>query len=351
MLDKAAIEELSASFHVERVMNPRDNSYIRASGIGSCRRQIAYRLNWHKEGKEELPIWTHGLFTFDLGHGIHYRLQSRLSNVGPMKWVDAEPYIDEHGQLAWHGNCEIDLKNDEYRIAGHCDGLTRPMVRYTDMVGGQPVEFFEPTHEDDPNGKRYILDIKSITARERLKIDYDAMTGTLRNAEVKPSSFEKLMAPKDEHIAQVSLYSWMTTQPGFSTDRLHEPLNELPGIMIIYVAKDLDPAYYAKRPDEFEHPKALLNSPYKIFTVDASPRLIKAQLRKAEGIWAAVEEGSLPPRDFNHKPERPAYACVDCPFRLECYQEEGFFANDPITIPPRLQHRMAQVDRDLIVLG
>jgi hypothetical protein len=351
MLDKIAIDEISTSYHIERTLNPRNNNYIRASGIGSCRRQIAYRLNWHKEGKEELPIWSHGLFTFDLGHGIHYRLQSRLSNVGPLKWVDAEPYINDAGQLAWHGNCEIALKNDEYKIAGHCDALTKPLRRTVTSVDGVSVQTLEVTDEEDPEGRRYIIDIKSITAREKIKIDYEPQTGYVRNSTVMPSSFEKLSAPKDEHIGQVSLYAWMTTQPGFSTDRIHEPLKALPGIMVIYVAKDLDPAFYGKKTDDYPSPKHLLNSPYKIFTLDTDPKILSVLHRKAAGIWKAVDEGKLPPRDYHHKPERPAYMCVDCPFRQECYEEEGFFAADDLSLPPLVKHRTSLIDPNLITLG
>lgn len=351
MIDRVAIEEISASYHTEKVLNPRDNSYVRASGIGSCRRQLAYRLKWHKEGKEELPTWSHGLFTFDLGHGIHYRLQSRLSNIGSLQWVDAEPYINDSGQLAWHGNCEISLVNDEYKIAGHCDGLSKPLRRTVQIVDGVPVETIEVTDEADPEGKRYVIDIKSITARERLKIEYDPNSGCVRKHEIVPSAFEKLSAPKDDHIGQVSLYAWMTTQPGFHTDRLHEPLKEMPGIMIVYVAKDLDPSFYAKKNEDYPSPKHLLNSPYKVFTIDTNPKTIPILLRKATGVWKAVEEGVLPPRDYHYKPERPAYACVDCPFRKECYKEEGYFEDEDLSFPPLIKYRTGLVDPELITLG
>jgi len=351
MLDRVAIEELSASYHTERLLNPRDNDYIRASGIGSCRRQIAYRLKWHREGKEELPTWTHGLFTFDLGHGIHYRLQSRLSNVGTLKWVDAEPSFNDSGVLEWHGNCEIPLKNDEYRIAGHCDGLTRPLRRVTKVIDGVSIETLEATSDDDPLGKRYILDIKSITARERVKIDYDPNTGYVRNHQVLPSAFEKLTAPKDDHISQVSLYAWMTTQQGFRTDRIDQPLKSLPSLMVIYVAKDLDPTYYAKKPDDYPSPKHLLNSPYKVFTLDVNPKHLPVLLRKATGIWKALDAGELPPRDYNHKPERPVYACVDCPFRKDCYQDEGYFDQDELSTPPIVSYRNSLIDPNLITMG
>lgn len=350
MLDRVAINEISTSYHIEKTLNPRNNTYIRASGIGSCKRQIAYRIKWHEEGIEELPTWTHGLFTFDLGHGIHYRLQSRLSNVGPLKWVDAEPFINSSGQLDWHGNCEIPLLNDEHKIAGRCDALTKPLKRVTHWIDGEPIELYEPAEEGDPEARRYIIDIKSITARERLKVEHDPNTGYVRNTTVMPSAFEKLAAPKDEHISQVSLYAWMTTQPGFHTDRIHEPLKEIPGMMVIYVAKDLDPAYYGKNP-EYPSPKYLLNSPYKIFTLDVDPKALSVLFRKSAGIWKALDEDKLPPRDYNHKPERPVYACVDCPFRKECYKEEGYFAEEDLSLPSIVKYRTSLIDAETITLG
>src|SRR5438034_5919757 len=97
-------QELSTDYQIERILNMRDNTYLRVSGIGSCKRQLAYRIKYHREGVEELPIWTHGLQVFALGHSIHFDLQSRLSNVGNLKWIDAEPYINSDGKLKWNGN-------------------------------------------------------------------------------------------------------------------------------------------------------------------------------------------------------------------------------------------------------
>lgn len=347
MLDTVAIEELSASLHVSQALSPRNNTRTRISGIGGCRRQIAYRRLWHQEGKVEAPIWSHGLFTFDIGHAVHLKLQHRLSNAGPLKWVDADPIVDEHGNFGWAGNCEINLRNDELEFEGHLDDLTRPLKR----VIQNGLEVIVPTAEDDPEGRRYIIDIKTITARERVVLDEDPNTGTVTGAKVYPSAFEKLKAPKDEHIQQVSMYCYLTTQPGFKTDRIHAPLKELPGIMIIYVAKDLDPKYYGKKPGDFPEAKGLLNSPYKIFTVDADMRVIEALIKKNQIIGQALRAGKLPPRDFHHKPDRAAYACVDCPFRHQCYEAEGYFVNDLPSVPPRLAYHLQQAESEQRVVG
>ncbi len=344
MRDRVFEYELSCGLQLEQVLNPRDNSFIRASGISECRRKIAYRLL----GYPAVPISSHLLSVFDLGHGLHYKIQKRISENG---WVDAEPFINSYNQLEWNGNCEIPLINEEYKIAGHCDGLSKPLRRVTKSIGGVSIETIEVTDEDDPDGRRYIIDIKSITAREKLKVECDPKTGCVRNHEVIPSSFEKLSAPKDDHIGQVSLYSWMTTQSNTKIGRLDGPLPTLPGIMIIYVAKDLDPAYYSKYPEEYTSPKRLLNSPYKVFTQDVNPKVVDILLRKAKAIWKSLDEDTLPPRDYHYKPERPDYHCTDCPFRKECYKSEGYFEDEDLSTPPLVKYRTSLINPELITLG
>lgn len=350
MRDFVAIEELAASYHTERELHPRDNRYLRISGIGRCRRETGYRIKWHEEGRPEHPIWTHGLFIFDLGHGMHLQLQQRLSNVGPLKWIDAEPAITEHGHFGWKGNCEIDLIDHELRLAGHCDGLTRPLKRIKTRVAGQEIELIEPCDEEDPEGRRYILDIKTITARERYVEKKSPRTGELLSCEIKPSSFDRLTKPKPEHIGQVSLYSYLTTRPGFKTDRIPGPLATMPDLMMIYVAKDLDPDYYRKYPEEYPDPRGLLNSPYKIFTQPTDEKHVQALLRRAAQIWSYLDKGQLPPRDYQHHPDRPAWNCVDCAFRHACYEKEGFFREDQVVPPPLLKYRLLQIDESKKVL-
>lgn len=365
-LDWDAVEELSASFHLER--GSRDNSYLRISGIGDCRRKIGYRIRNYIQGTPEPPQWSHLLTVFDIGHKLHLGLQHRLSNAGPLKWVDGDPIIED-GQFGFSGNFEVPLIDHQYRIRGTLDCLTRPLLKvpvhqapvYRDQNWGarsyagavglddptQPMAYV-PVEPGTPGAKRYIIDIKTITARERVSIEEDPHTGAIMRVVRKPSAFEKLTAAKPEHIAQASFYSWLCTRPDFRSDRITEPLTELPDVMILYIAKDLDPDYYAKYPEQYHDPRGLLNSPFKIFTVPASRQRISALLRKVEGIWRALDAGELPPRDHYHTPERTAWACVDCPFRRECYEVEGYFQEpDPETplrvIRQRLSDQMLQV--------
>jgi hypothetical protein len=349
LFDQVAVEELSASFHVDREKNPRDNSYLRISGVSDCRRKLGYRTNWSKEGRQEMPIWSHGLSIFDTGHGIHLKLQERLGNTGCLKWVDGEPCID-NGTFGFQGHFEMRLVNHTERLRGTCDALSHPLKKKWIEVDGNRFQVMERCDEDDPEGRRYIIDIKSITARQRVNIRRCSQTGNLYDAEVKPSPFEKLVKPKPEHISQTSLYSWLTTQPEFQSDRLPGPLSRMPDVMIIYVAKDLDPEYYAQHPEEFTEPRGLLNLPYKVFTAEVNPKQVQMLLSKVRQVWSYLDKGELPPRDYNYTPERVQWACVDCSFRQECYSEEGYFNKEEAAYPDRVLYHLEKLKADDICL-
>jgi hypothetical protein len=349
MLDRVAAEELSTRLHVEQLLSPRNNDYIRISSIGECRRKIGYRLLSYRNGEPQEPIWAHALGIFDFGNGMHHQMHLRLGSRG-LGWVDSEPIIDGRGRVSWAGNCELEVKSDRYRLAGHLDELSRPLKRITRVIDGQQVEFVEPTDEADPAGRRALIDYKTITARDRLVEQRNPKTGELLKVEVKLSAFEKLKAPKSENLSQASLYAFLTTQPEFKTDRIPEPLKEIPDVMIVYIAKDLAPDYYEKHPEEYPDPKGLLNAPYKVFVSPVDLEHVNALLKKSESIWKAIDAGKLPPRDYHHRPERPAWACCDCSYRKSCYQKEGYFQDEKPALPARLQYRLSQVNPDLIVL-
>jgi hypothetical protein len=284
---------------------------------------------------------THLLSIFDIGHGIHLRMQERLGNTGPLKWVDSNPIIED-GKFGFDGHCEIPLISHEERIRGTCDALTRPLLREEVSHGGSYFESLRPLEEDHPDADRYIIDIKSITGRRARYINW---RGELTESPKSP--FEKLTEAKPEHVAQASLYAWLTTQAEFRTDKLPEPLLKTPKVMILYVAKDLDPRYYEEHPDDYPDAKNLLNAPFKAFTTSVAPLQIQVLLKKTREVWRYLDDGELPPRDYNHTPQRVAFACVDCPFRQECYQEEGYFSEAVTEEPFRvLYHRQEQTLAD-----
>ncbi|MFN3649328.1 MAG: hypothetical protein ACK47B_07070 [Armatimonadota bacterium] len=218
-------------------------------------------------------------------------------NTGALGWIDGEPTIDEHGHFGFNGLFEVALKSDEHRLRGTLNGLSRPLRRKKVRVKstGEVFETYEVTDDDDPQGKRYIVDVKSITARDRFILDEHPDSGEILKAEIKDSAFKKLVQPKDEHLGQTMLYSHFVTQPWFQHERLGgKPLATPPDVMIMYWGKDVDPKYYGKEPQTYDDPKGLLNAPFKVFTVPYSQRRVDALLLKDREVWAALDAGELP---------------------------------------------------------
>lgn len=287
-IEETIIRELSCAMQAEETLYPRDHTLLHASAIGQCRRQQGYELM----GVKGLPQDSHFLSICDIGHGLHHQLQDRLVNV--LKWVRRE-------------NIELEVKNEEYGIVGHIDALSDCLFQGDDRlypgIGGW--------------GHRYIIDIKTITSRPYLKAHPE--TGVLHYAE--PSSFEKLITPKKEHLLQTNLYAWMTKEM--------ELVDTLPRIMLIYVGKDVSSDIYNVCSTD-----RLLSLPYKVFVRDAEPEQIETALKRAKHIWSRVRNGELPGKDYYWKPSCPDWHCSCCSFRKLCYAEEGYFENEQPLISP-----------------
>jgi len=277
------------------------------------------------------PIWSHGLVTFAVGSAMHLFIQQLLSNLGPMKWVDGEPSIGKYNTFHFNGNFEIPFKDEKLGVAGHCDALTRPLKEVTQVIGNEEIKTLVP----DESGDRYIIDIKTITAREKVVGDIDYKTGGIRNGVWKKSSFEWLYKPKKEHVAQASLYAYLSATSDWHTDRLQGPLPKIPKIMIVYLAKDLNPDYYSRLTYGTSGSKGILNSPYKVFTQSVSKKTVDRCLEEISEVNDYVSRGELAPRDFHHTPTNREFACIYCDYNRECYRDEGYFSsveeedNDP----------------------
>lgn len=289
-IEETIVRELSCAMQAERYLYPRDHTLLHASAIGSCRRQQGYQLM----GVEGLPHDSHFLSICDIGHGVHRQIQDRLVNV--LGWVKQE-------------NIELPVRDEEYGVMGRIDALSEPLCCWW---GNERVA---PCEEND-RGERYIIDIKTITSRPYLKHDPD--TGVLHYSE--PSSFEKLQNPKKEHLLQVNLYAHMLLKQGV--------VDELPRIMLLYIAKDVDSQGYPESEDR------LLSVPYKVFVRDAEEEYIATALKRAKHIWSRIKKGELPGKDYWHKPESPDWHCQVCAYRKECYAEEGYFAAEQPLISP-----------------
>lgn len=317
--DFIALTDLSAALCAEQSINPRDNRFIRISSLYQCKRQIGYRIT--DSFNEDLPS-PHLLHIFDVGHALHYTMQLRLSKHGTLGWVNANPKISidpitHKANLGWIGNCEVPVVSDKYRIRGTLDCLTEPLV-ISDIVSSKDNTKFQ-SYRVSEKGKRYIIDIKTITARESVS-DY--------GNKLYPSAFEKLEKPKPEHILQASMYAWLTTQPGFKTDFISESLDQIPDVMLIYIAKDISEKRYERVLNSEDLNDGIKRIPYKVFRFPVDMNVVEAALAKVGSIWQQVDNNELPGRDYLHKPSNPDYNCTGCGFRKECYKEEGYFSSD-----------------------
>lgn len=351
MLDKLALQELSASYQLDPHMESRDNSTIRISGLHECTRKQYYRITNHLKGIPDPPIGSHARVTFEFGHGVHLMMQKRLSNVGSLKWVDADPIVED-GAFGWAGNFEINFFDKDYKLKGHCDALTRPIKRVKKTIDDKEIEVMEVSDDDDPEASRYIIDFKTITAREKPKPKIDPFTQEIIGVETYPSSFEKLTKPKPEHIMQASAYAWLMTRDSFNHDKVRlgatthstnekkkEPLKKIPDVMIVYIAKDLDPKFYERFPGTYPSKDDLLNFPMIAFTEKTNPKTIEKIKDKADKVNGYVERGELPPRDYNYTPANRDFNCEYCTYNRECYAKEKYFSKNSIDYPLRLKYQ------------
>jgi hypothetical protein len=123
---------------------------------------------------------------------------SGLRDTRSLGQADGEPAINEQGHFGFNGLVEVAMRSHEHRLRGTLDGLSRPLHRKGVRVKstGEVLETFEVTDDDDPQGKRYIVDVKSITARDRFVLDEHPDTGGILKAEIRESAFKKLVRPK-----------------------------------------------------------------------------------------------------------------------------------------------------------
>lgn len=306
--------------------------YLRVSSIGKCRRLLAYEL--HREAillgcprtdpegplgqgvLEAVAPWSaHGLFTTSLGNAMHDMTQQWLREAG---WLDAESYLDDEGHLQWRGDAEVRVRDDELGILGHCDGISRPL-RETPEGGLEPC----PTCAESKVARcgqccRYLLEIKSITARtkpkfraygqgtawESIGVDERRRVGGGVIANFS-GQYDRLAGPKEEHRAQGTMYTYLL-------QKLHQI--PLPRQLFLYEAKDLDPSSY-------EDPDCPTNLPVKAIVEETDPKLQAALVEKCRQIWSAVEAGSLPPPDHDLSEDKPAFECLYCDYHALCAPE------------------------------
>lgn len=342
------MNDISIQLHKERLLNIRDERYIRASSIGMCRRRIGYSVL----GYQPTPEDSHSLFTFDLGHAIHFMIQSKLVSMG---WIKAKPTFNKDNSIAWKqtsdklSGCELQILDHDLRIMGHCDGVTVPLVKSTNEEG-------ITTYIPNKSGERYLIEIKSITDKSRfwvlgipdggkepitdinsgfIDIDPDNFNGKIQQRVAKfqytrkvttkhstidypvyklkvngkdelvtvlmignsVGSFTSLQSPKANHIAQASLYA--------------SYLN-IDKILFIYVGKDSDSKNYQD--------DNILNLPIKIIEHKVDSTDVLAIKQKIKDVYSYTDKTELPPRDFKWEEDRSE--CTFCPYNWQCYPDK-----------------------------
>jgi hypothetical protein len=347
-----AARQIALWMQQEREEEEHEHRYIRASSISFCRRRIAYSLL----GYQPAPSGGHALFTFSTGHALHMMLQRRLVGMG---WIKARLSLSPHGSPIWEqdgdplSGCELEILDHDQRVIGHLDGLTVPLKKGTGPSG-------LPGYYPDPEGERYLVEIKTITDRPRFWVlgirdggvqpvreedappeflqpdvklslsgDLQQQLGvfshtreviapgglvmrrpvyrmqvrgseelvTLLRAGTSRGSFSNLRAPKPEHVLQATVYA------------AHYEIRK---VLFIYAGKDADRREYADEED-------LLNVPLKVFEHSITREDVATVRERVQYVYRYTDAGDLPPRDFDFDAKRSP--CPYCPFAWQCWPE------------------------------
>jgi len=354
-LNKKLEQGLAKEILLSRSHEKPPKPYIRVSSISFCKRRIAYNLS----EVEGTPESAHSAIILDLGNLLHDTLQAYLIKLG---WIKAKPTLSEEGTIQWiqdgddKSGCEIEVLDDNLRISGHCDGITVPLVKTVD-------EFGYPSFKPDPNGERYLIEIKTITDKPRFwvsaipasgsapefieivptksrsgkfaqRISKFQGTGKFRTpygmreypifkvetpegeksvalvmAGNSPGAFTMLIEPKREHILQASVYAdWF----------------KIKKVLFIYVGKDVDMMNYKDR-------QSLFNIPVKIFEHEVNQEDVALCKLKVKTIYEYLDRGELPPGDY----EWGDTECLMCPYKQLCW-------------PDKVDYRGVEAEREVL---
>ena len=301
---------------------------LQVSSVGNCTRRLAYDIfrQMALEDRDGVPeelrntlkfkpvLSSHELFNIYLENSICHMIQRWLMDMG---WLRCEPYLDEEKLLQWMGDAEIELKDNDLRILGHCDGITVPLIEAPQGMFPCP-ECWEKEESICGICGRYLIEIKSIPDRPRTlvkdfgniakweKVPYGTtlpltgggLIGTF------PGKFTKLVEPEPEHVAQAQMYAHLVKK--------HLGI-DLRGILFLYIAKDTDP-------DEYED-ESPFNVPVKALLTPINPLLQEQIVSKIRSVWDCVERGVLPAHDWYWDGgESKPYECYyRCEFANLCY--------------------------------
>lgn len=231
-LTEAEIFDLEGAYTLALTTVERDDSrqgYFHPSGVGACRRKQVYE---YIRAPFIPTLDPDSLEIFDMGHAIHELVGRKLSDVGR---VLRPKNIGYDLKLEVPFDPRTDRLFTDLGIGGTCDGV---------------IEIWT-----DDWRQRAILEAKSINK----------------------DNFEKLSAPKTEHLMQAHLYAYRFDCP------------------IIYVW------YYCKN-----------NSKRRVYASPFNAKVFDAAIDYFEQLMRHVEAGTLPERDEDY------YNCPRCEYRNVC---------------------------------
>jgi hypothetical protein len=315
--DSAAILTVASHIIRDSLESPRDNRKIRASMVGKCPREIAHAIL----DSPKQPLSAHQHFTFLQGHALGDYMTFKLIKWG---WVKAEPFINSEGELDWRGNTEEQVEDENFK--GHYDIFTEPLKHEKITYKGKTYSLVKPTTAEDPEGKRYLLDFKTmsdrpgimwpkdpegnpIISRERTLKGFDYYRGfAMYDRErregysmVFPGKFTKLKGIPYDYWAQLHVYA---------------RIKKADGVMLFVMARDADEKLLYKNKDN------PLNCPIKIFTTtDISEETLRELDIKAEYIYSHTRKNNLPPIPEEFA-EGPRFPCGYCAYNFLCFENK-----------------------------
>lgn len=320
-------ENYIADYLLKKASNSgRSNGLVRGSSLGvKCSRRIGYMVL----GYGEEPTSAHNQYVLGFGNAFHDLIQTWMSDSG---MVNAKPYLAQDNSLQWSGDAEGTLLDPDDGVIGHYDGLTIPLSE---------------TYTADNNGKRYLLEFKTITNKSRVHVvkyevingqgftvkytlspglalydilprlegsppkaigskgneiylsyvkEYNVVNGTVLDVLHKKGQFSELIKPKEEHVYQSTYYAYKL---------------DADAIIVVYLAKDFDETQYES--------VDIKNVPIKAFEFNVEPSVVSTIKSKLNKLWNSLETAGLPPREFS--PLDMFSECNFCPYRYTCYPE------------------------------
>jgi len=260
------------------VKDERETGVWHPSSLAGCERSLIFS----KVGipATSQPISALAQRIFDTGHHFGYMIQGYLYEMGILygewkcracghRWTDLftnpSPRVCpscKEDLYIWYNldYLEVPVRNEKYGIVGHSDGIVKTL------------------------GKFRVLELKTIKNRTKA---------------THPSSitYDDLNEPKQDHLWQVSLYTYLINE------KAKEVGEKVEDAVILYGAKN--------------------DQGLKEFRIKLMPELyVQPQLDKILMMEKHIEEGTVPDRPAGCT-EKSSWDCKYCGYKDLCYSTES----------------------------